>query len=435
MIKDISMSDKINAKPTKEFFIEMLTRDIPLDRAILDLIDNSVDAARRSQVASPEIKISFDSNSFRIFDNCGGLDLDDAKNYAFRFGRAKDAPPTPHSVGQFGVGMKRTLFKLGTAFSLTSVCGENAFRVAVDVGVWKELDDWEFEFVELNPEVGPPGSTEIRVDSLYPAVAEQLGQEGFLNDLGHECARAHFLALNSGVKLIINDREVPGYQIRLLQSDKIQPFVRSWTLDGVNIRVVAGISERKFDEGGWYILCNGRLVEAAEQTSITSWQSDGIPKYHPDYAFFRGVVQFDCDDSSKLPWTTTKTGVDQGSKIYRAALIQMRIAMREVIVFLRARAKEDALFKGQIIPNRLINTEIESTIREGLVSFDVLPVNEKFIGPSPAPVGPRPTTTSIQYTALVRDVEKIKASLGVSTNREVGEETFNYYKSYECTDE
>ncbi|MGH9433064.1 MAG: hypothetical protein ACRD3T_16150, partial [Terriglobia bacterium] len=37
----------INASPTKEFFISMLTRDIPLTRAIIDLVDNSVDGARR----------------------------------------------------------------------------------------------------------------------------------------------------------------------------------------------------------------------------------------------------------------------------------------------------------------------------------------------------------------------------------------------------
>ena len=38
-------ANKIKANPTKDFFITMLTRDIEIHRSVLDLIDNSVDAA------------------------------------------------------------------------------------------------------------------------------------------------------------------------------------------------------------------------------------------------------------------------------------------------------------------------------------------------------------------------------------------------------
>jgi hypothetical protein len=39
----------INAEPTKDLFIDMLVRDIPLISAIIDLVDNSVDGAIRLQ--------------------------------------------------------------------------------------------------------------------------------------------------------------------------------------------------------------------------------------------------------------------------------------------------------------------------------------------------------------------------------------------------
>lgn len=39
-------ADRINAEPTKAFFVDMLTRDIPLEQAVLDLVDNSVDGAK-----------------------------------------------------------------------------------------------------------------------------------------------------------------------------------------------------------------------------------------------------------------------------------------------------------------------------------------------------------------------------------------------------
>ncbi len=41
--------DGIDAKPVKSFFVEMLTRDIALDDAILDLLDNCVDGIQRSE--------------------------------------------------------------------------------------------------------------------------------------------------------------------------------------------------------------------------------------------------------------------------------------------------------------------------------------------------------------------------------------------------
>lgn len=76
-------SISIDAKPTKEFFITMLTRDIPLNRAILDLIDNSVDAAnslmineKLQDLSNFRIDIKLSKDEFNISDNCGGFDLE-----------------------------------------------------------------------------------------------------------------------------------------------------------------------------------------------------------------------------------------------------------------------------------------------------------------------------------------------------------------------
>lgn len=65
--------NKINARPTKEFFIHMLTRDIATDRAILDLIDNSIDAGNSNSIENPSIAIVANRDVFSIHDNCGGL--------------------------------------------------------------------------------------------------------------------------------------------------------------------------------------------------------------------------------------------------------------------------------------------------------------------------------------------------------------------------
>ena len=82
------------ANPTKEFFVSMLTRDISIEDCILDLIDNSVDAAWESEGGSlpgiePSsrldgytVELTIRPDKFEIRDNCGGLSLEDATQYA-----------------------------------------------------------------------------------------------------------------------------------------------------------------------------------------------------------------------------------------------------------------------------------------------------------------------------------------------------------------
>ena len=87
--------NRIQADPTKEFFIGMLTKDIPLTRAIIDLVDNSVDGALRlhpdNNYEGLWVDIKLNGREFIIEDNCGGIPLEIAQRYAFRFGRPMEA--------------------------------------------------------------------------------------------------------------------------------------------------------------------------------------------------------------------------------------------------------------------------------------------------------------------------------------------------------
>ena len=47
-----------NGQPTKEFFVEMLTRDIELNDAILDLLDNCLDGVVRMSAGKSKLEDS-----------------------------------------------------------------------------------------------------------------------------------------------------------------------------------------------------------------------------------------------------------------------------------------------------------------------------------------------------------------------------------------
>ena len=162
----------VRGDPDKLFFIENLIKDIELIPAILDLVDNSVDSARqvaidrliaggaeesaaKSRVDLPpgafdgtrvDLRIEA-TEQFTISDTCSGMAVDLARNYAFRIGRSKDFEGVPGSVGQFGVGMKRALFKLGRWFQVQSRSNSERFVLAVDIDSWiadQDEQDWTF---------------------------------------------------------------------------------------------------------------------------------------------------------------------------------------------------------------------------------------------------------------------------------------------------
>src|ERR1700685_301094 len=112
-----------DASPEKKLFISLITRDISLADAIIDLLDNSVNAAMRSIRNSfssaddfhrlfekantkPEvtIRVTFDRTGVTVVDDASGIDFDSAQHEVFKFGHSEshDAPRDRLSV--YGIG-------------------------------------------------------------------------------------------------------------------------------------------------------------------------------------------------------------------------------------------------------------------------------------------------------------------------------------------
>ena len=160
--------DQAIALPTKEFFVSMLTRDISLIDAILDLIDNCLDGALRSaggdavDYIKHTVKIEMNADRFFIQDDCGGIPRNVAKNYAFKMGREPDdiRDSESETIGMYGVGMKRAIFKMGRDSIVRSFYDGDKFYVPIS-SAWLESKEWESLPIINSPlEDGPifPGS-------------------------------------------------------------------------------------------------------------------------------------------------------------------------------------------------------------------------------------------------------------------------------------
>jgi len=432
----------INASPTKDFFITMLVRDIELLDAIADLVDNCVDGARRlkpnGNYGGLWVRIETTGEHFKIADNCGGISVELARNYAFRFGRPKGMPETRHSVGQFGIGMKRALFKLGSHFVVKSATADSRFTIDVDVNEWKNDEDrWEFEFAQLAEAITVPADkrgTTIEVTSLNKGVANEFGLENFRNRLTSTLAAKHELSLQRGLSMTLNKTPLKFSASEVLRSPELKPAYRelSYKPEGqtqVTVKLYLGISDSDPDAGGWYVYCNGRLVLEADKTSTTGWGEGHdvtIPKYHNQYARFRGYAFFDCDDASLLPWNTSKTDMALDSPLYQAVRQQMIVLMRPVIDFLnRLRQEERIALEGGATP---LSDGIEEAKSVTLAKIRVQPT---FAAPRYVAVRKPKTSGTISYTKPLEDIRKVQRALKVNSYKEVGEKTFEYFLNSE----
>lgn len=436
------MSDNvIHANPTKDFFIHMLTKDIPLIRAIIDLVDNSVDGAlrldRTNDYSGLNVDITVNETEFIIEDNCGGIPLEVARNYAFRFGRPPEAKLTPNSVGLFGVGMKRAIFKMGNYFEVESKTDDAHFIVKQDITHWSQTDKWEFGFenIENGQSFLSKIGTRIIVRDLHESISERFKLENFITELENQLQAAQQISLNKGLTIKVNGKKLKSQTLMFYASDSIKPGTTQIKLQAyptVKIKIFVGIYERDLTKGGWYLFCNSRLVLYADQSIETGWDdaSNGLPKYHPDFAYCRGYVYFESEDASLLPWNTTKTGIDTDSSIYKAVKQEMIKLMRPVTKWLRSNLAEE---KKELGEEGELHTAIASAKVIDIFEIFEEQASSEFI----APKFIKPDTTglvSIQYKVSRDKAEQAKKSLSVTSYSDVGRETFDYYYKWGIED-
>ncbi len=429
---------EIEALPTKDLFISMLTKDLTLRDAIGDLVDNSLDGARRirgdSDYKGLYTKIEIKPEYFSISDNCGGITEELARNYAFRFGRHPNMDPVKHSVGQFGIGMKRALFKLGKEFMVDSTSNNSHFIIEHNVDEWKDKDPWKFRFSKLEREQysADRQGTIIRVTSLHDNVSEQFGRKNFITELIDEIALEQLYNINMGLEITINDQKLEPPPLKLRDSASLQAaHHREEYKDGLGIHIYAGISEESADDGGWYIFCNKRLILGHEQTAVTGWgtrDSITIPKYHNQYYGFRGYVFIDADDASLLPLNTSKTNMDVDSAKFMATRLKMIQLMRPVIDFLNYLHEEETEFSRGEISEQPLKKTLDTA---ELVDLSQIPKAEREFAAPKRPPKKRDNMRSIQYRKPKDEIDRAQEALGVNSATEVGKKTFEYFMDME----
>lgn len=363
----VKAEDQILASPTKRFFVDMLTRDIDLKDAVLDLLDNCVDGVMRKlgkDFGAAEDKtqpyngfwadVRFSKTEFQISDNCGGISKDLAKKSAFRLGRPKQALPSDKNiptVGTYGIGMKRAIFKIGRECEVQSNTGPEHFSVLIPHAWFSEEDEWKLQMVDAKKPSGPHGTT-INVKRLLPEVATRFGDKaGFPAEFIQAVSQQYSLIIAKGFQVKVDGKPIRALPLQLRTVDLknyeggIAPFMYSGTVDGVQVELSVGFyrhtpdeaelddisdnDEYSAEEAGWTVICNDRIVLYRDKTRLTGWGEAGVPSFHNQFNAIAGVVHFRSNDASALPVNTTKRGIDPGSEVFLKVKDRMREGMKK----------------------------------------------------------------------------------------------------------
>lgn len=452
------MNEKAKAYPTKAFFVTMITRDITFEDCILDLIDNSVDGASRSggnpsidlndhtDLSKYRISIVVSSDKFSITDNCGGMTLDDAADHAFSFGRRSDEKHDAYSIGVYGIGMKRAAFKLGRNIRVRSTFENGdgfrtAFVVPIDVDDWLSSDDPPWDFDIDDAENLNENGVEIIVEKLTPEARMTFGNPAFVENLRRTIARDYSLYLQRGLNVLVDNRPVNGISIELRKGDEFVPMRDRYEdeLEGegdpedknVSVEIIAGMAapppegtepddkvdgEKRF---GWYVVCNGRIVLAADKSTVSGWGTDDWPQWHRQYAGFIGIVLFTASNAAALPLTTTKRSVDVSSNIFIGARMRMRETSKRWIAYTNERKRD--LEEAKKKEEKATVIAIQNVEKQPIVKLPMIPRVQI------------ERRANVNYSVPVAKMKRLAKEFGSiqMPYREVGLKSFEYaYKDF-----
>lgn len=358
------------AAPTKDFFVSMLTRDIELGDALLDLLDNCLDGVLRSAAPTGKARpyegywarMTLSPDAFIIEDNCGGIPFDVATKYAFAMGRPSGVvDSTSSTIGMYGIGMKRAIFKMGRQAIVQSRHEQDGSFQVEFTPEWMESDSWDdLPMLRAPGALNSPG-TRITVTSLTDDTKSFFSSAENVDLFRKVVAQHYSLILDKGFKVSIGSPQelaesaelctVKPERFALLSTPGeggIQPHVYRGEIAGVQCEIYAGlyrpllsaqeleIEEEKrgtSDGAGWIVACNDRIVVWRDKTRLTGWGEAGVPNFHGQFIPITGIVLLSAADSRQLPLTTTKRGLDAASNVYSQVKDLMRESTKEFTRF------------------------------------------------------------------------------------------------------
>lgn len=344
----------VQTEPDKRQFIEGIIRDASIEACLFDLIDNSIDAAASkilgstphlvdefglpSSYAGFEVSLEVSPARVAIEDNCGGIPAKTLEEHVLRFG--KHSRGRFHSIGYYGVGLNRAIFRLGNTAQIETDTGTERCLLLLDCAEYLKAKEWSLP-AKAVASTGTRG-TKIAIENIKPEFLRFLASRKWADDLRIQLSERYARFLQKGLTLKFGGVAVTPQVVQIRRDSHFPVVHKSYlTSNGVAIWMEAGqhplhrfavetghdvrVTRRISQEFGWSVFCNDRAVLVANRETKTGWDA----KWHPEFNGFVGVVHFVCADAGKLPWNTLKTDIERSNADYSGALDDMQSFVKQ----------------------------------------------------------------------------------------------------------
>lgn len=333
---------EINTGVDPKFLENVITRDISTQASIFDLIDNSIDAAKESLISDKvitfdehdmpsdysgfKIYIKLETNSFKISDNCFGINEKTLATDTLIVGKESDHS---YGLGRYGIGLKRALLKFGSDYSLITDTSYSSFKLHFNS---QQLANGKKIY-------GSQIQTKFRkktlfvVNNLKPLVKNEFINNEWQKKLHTELSQRYAIFLRKGLKIVLklpnkSPVSIVGKFPIVADNPRFPCFKEIKSSHDVKITIEyglhkdynlgAGYGGNKLDDVtpfGWYVVCNDRVIEIAIRNGDDyGWKKN----WHNEYNGFIGILRFDCKQVEHLPWDSTKTKITTDSLVFLA---------------------------------------------------------------------------------------------------------------------
>ncbi|MCK5581839.1 MAG: ATP-binding protein [Candidatus Omnitrophica bacterium] len=456
----------IRLDPVKSFFVHMLTRDILLKEAIFDLIDNCIDGIQRSETSAKLarkkpyekywVKIKLSKDEFVIEDNCGGIPWK-CHEYAFRMGRPSGLAIDEglKTVGAYGIGMKRAIFKMGTDCKIETHSSDKSYSIHMDSKWIRTEENWGLPAVFIKSK--KPFGTSIKISKVYPGIAKQFMSEQFQNEFRGAVAKHFSFIIDKGLSVYINNKLVVPKSLKVIydlkkNKDSIRPFIYKANISGVDVFLTVGFTrpipsvdevaegndnfkeQYSSEDAGWSVICNDRTVLYCDKTPVTGWGISGVPQYHTQFIAISGIVVFTSDKAGLLPTTTTKRGIDGNSEVYLRVRDKMIEGMKVFTSYTNQWKSKELVAQSKECFEKTAILSVEE-IKKEVNKIHLNKTAGVTSGSQFKPILPRPEKKTdkerISFVRAIKDIRIVSKHLFGVPNRnvsQVGEECFDLIK-------
>lgn len=343
---------EISMGVSDNFLESILTKDVSTLDALYDLIDNSIDAARDSilekgnnlkkdkyglpeSYAGYSVDIFISKEEITVEDNCFGMSEKTLASKAFII-----AHPSQHKygIGQYGIGLKRSLLKMGENYSVIIDNGEQKYETEFNN---KNLGGANGRITARVSESGGAPMTKFRVSKLNAEIKGDIENERWLNNAKEGLRDRYSIYFDKGFEISLayfdhTPEKLNGHLPSLRTNAKFLPVHKTISVDGVVVTIDVGIHESYYfpqedsyslsnnrkltEEFGVYFICNDRVIVKASTAKTHGWKS----KWHSEYNGIVCLVRFIAEDPSRLPWNTAKSAMREDASLFLRAIDEIQ---------------------------------------------------------------------------------------------------------------